>query len=60
VKTNLQTMSDTIEKVKCLIIESCLAHEEQNQVKASYNRSSKMKYFEEKKKLMQWWANWLN
>jgi integrase len=41
------------------IIESCLAHEEQNQVKASYNRSSKMKYFEEKKYLMQWWADWL-
>ena len=42
------------------IIESCLAHEEQNQVKASYNRSSKMKYFEEKKELMQWWADWLD
>lgn len=42
------------------IIESCLAHEERNQVKASYNRSSKMKYFEEKKELMQWWADWLN
>ncbi len=42
------------------IIESCLAHEEQNQVKASYNRSSKMKYFEEKKELIQWWAEWIN
>ncbi|MGJ0333176.1 tyrosine-type recombinase/integrase [Aliarcobacter cryaerophilus] len=42
------------------IIESCLAHEEQNQVKASYNRSSKMKYFDEKKELMQWWADWLD
>ncbi len=42
------------------IIESCLAHEEHNQVKASYNRSSKMKYFEEKKELMQWWADWLD
>ncbi|WP_066159718.1 tyrosine-type recombinase/integrase [Aliarcobacter skirrowii] len=41
------------------IIESCLAHEEQNQVKASYNRSSKMKYFDDKQELMQWWANWL-
>ncbi len=41
------------------IIESCLAHEEQNQVKASYNRSSKMKYFEEKKELMQWWADYI-
>ncbi len=42
------------------IIESCLAHEERNQVKASYNRSSKMKYFEEKKELMQWYADWLD
>ena len=42
------------------IIESCLAHEEHNQVKASYNRSSKMKYFEEKKELIQWWAEWIN
>lgn len=42
------------------IIESCLAHAETNRVKAAYNRESKMKYFEEKKELMQWWANWLN
>lgn len=42
------------------VIESCLAHEERNQVKASYNRTSKMKYYEEKKELMQWWANWLD
>jgi hypothetical protein len=44
------------------IIESCLclAHEERNQVKASYNRSSKMKYFEEKKELMQWLDNYLD
>ena len=42
------------------VIESCLAHVERNQVKASYNRSSKMKYFEEKKELMQWWADWLD
>lgn len=32
------------------IIESCLAHEESNQVKAAYNRASKMKYLEEKKR----------
>ena len=41
------------------IIESCLAHKEKNRVKASYNRESKYKYFEEKKELMQWWADWL-
>lgn len=42
------------------IIESCLAHAETNKVKAAYNRESKMKYFEEKKELMQWWADWLS
>lgn len=42
------------------IIESCLAHVELNSVKAAYNRESKFKYFEEKKQLMQWWANWID
>ena len=42
------------------IIESCLAHKEKNRVKAAYNRESKYKYFEEKKDLMQWWADWLD
>ena len=42
------------------IIEACLAHKEKNRVKAAYNRESKYKYFEEKKELMQWWANWLS
>ena len=41
------------------IIEVCLAHAEQNKVKAAYNRTNKMKYFEEKKALVQWWADWL-
>ena len=42
------------------IIESCLAHAEPNRVKAAYNRASKYKYIEEKRKLMQWWADWLD
>lgn len=42
------------------IIESCLAHAETNKIKAAYNRESKMKYYDEKKELMQWWANWLD
>jgi integrase len=42
------------------IIESCLAHSEPNRVKAAYNRESKYKYIEEKRKLMQWWADWLD
>lgn len=42
------------------IIESCLAHKERNRVKAAYNRETKYKYFDEKKELMQWWADWLD
>lgn len=42
------------------IIEACLAHKERNRVKASYNRESKFKYFEEKRELIQWYANWLD
>ena len=41
-------------------IESCLAHAEQNTVKKAYNRDSKFKYLDEKKKLMQWWADYLD
>ena len=41
------------------IIEACLAHKERNRVKASYNRESKFKYFEEKRELIQWYADWL-
>lgn len=41
------------------IIEACLAHKEKNRVKAAYNRVSKYKYFNEKKELIQWYANWL-
>lgn len=39
------------------IIEACLAHVETNKVKAAYNRESKMKYFDDKKELVQWYAN---
>ena len=42
------------------IIEACLAHKEKNRVKASYNRESKFKYFEEKKELVQWYADRLD
>lgn len=42
------------------IIESCLAHKEKNKVKAAYNRESKYKYFDEKRELIQWYANWLD
>lgn len=42
------------------IIEACLAHKEKNKIKAAYNRESKFKYFEEKKELLQWWADWLD
>jgi len=42
------------------IIESCLAHAERNTVKSAYNRESTSKYFQEKKELVQWYADWLD
>ena len=47
-------------KINSDVIESCLAHSKQNSVKAAYNRQSKFKYLDEKRILMQWWANWLD
>ena len=41
------------------VIEACLAHAEKNKVRAAYDRTDVMKYFEEKKRLVEWWANWL-
>lgn len=42
------------------IIESCLAHIESNKVKSAYSRDSKMRYIDEKRKLISWWEEWLN
>ncbi|MCD6259244.1 MAG: integrase arm-type DNA-binding domain-containing protein [Helicobacteraceae bacterium] len=42
------------------VIELCLAHAEQNQVKAAYNRENKMKHFDERKDLIKWYADWLD
>lgn len=42
------------------IIEACLAHTERNLVKKAYNRESKYKYIDEKRELIQWWADWLD
>lgn len=42
------------------IIEACLSHKEQNKIKAAYNREEKFKYIDEKKELVQWYANWLD
>ena len=39
------------------VIEACLAHGEQNTVRAAYNRAE---YKEERRKLMQGWADYLD
>jgi integrase len=39
------------------VIEKALAHEERNKVRAAYNRSE---YIEQRRELMQWWADLLN
>jgi len=38
------------------VIEKALAHEERNRVRAAYHRSE---YIEQRKELMQWWADLL-
>ena len=42
------------------IIEACLSHQDKNKVRRAYNRVSKMKYFEEKKQLIEWYSTWLD
>lgn len=49
-----------IHKMHSDVIESCLAHSESNKIKAAYNRACKMKYYEEKKILMQWYGDFLD
>lgn len=39
------------------VIEKALAHEERNRVRAAYHRSE---YIEQRRELMQWWANYLD
>lgn len=39
------------------VIEKALAHEERNQTRAAYHRSE---YLEQRRELMQWWANYLD
>ncbi len=39
-----------------LLIEACLSHADQNEVRASYNRSD---YLEQRKEIMCWWSNYI-
>ena len=39
------------------VIEKALAHEERNRVRAAYHRSE---YLEQRRELMQWWADYLD
>jgi integrase len=40
-----------------LVIEACLAHKDSNQIRAVYNKAE---YIAERRKLMQWWADYLD
>lgn len=42
------------------IIEACLSHAEIRQVKKAYDRGYLEKYINEKRSLIQWYANWLD
>ena len=39
-----------------LLIEACLSHADQNEVRASYNRSD---YLEQRKEIMGWWSEFI-
>ncbi|HIF9501479.1 TPA: hypothetical protein ACX6SY_001526 [Photobacterium damselae] len=39
-----------------LLIEACLSHADQNEVRVSYNRSD---YLEQRKKIMSWWSAYI-
>ncbi|MDG3085495.1 tyrosine-type recombinase/integrase [Vibrio hannami] len=40
-----------------LHIEACLSHSDQNETRASYNRSD---FFEQRKQIMQWWSTYID
>lgn len=42
------------------IIEACLAHSDSNKVRSAYNRDNKMKYINQKRELIQWYADFLD
>lgn len=42
------------------IIEACLAHSESNKVKAAYNRTNRMKYYDDRRKLMEWFNDFID
>ncbi|CEO42046.1 hypothetical protein PPBDW_II1377 [Photobacterium kishitanii] len=39
-----------------MLIEACLSHADQNEVRASYNRSD---YLEQRKEIMCWWSTYI-
>lgn len=41
------------------IIESCLAHQDTNKIRAAYNRTEVYKYLDEKRALMDFYFNWI-
>ncbi|MFY4767443.1 tyrosine-type recombinase/integrase [Aliarcobacter butzleri] len=41
------------------IIESCLAHQDTNKIRAAYNRTEVYKYLDEKRKLMDFYFTWI-
>jgi integrase len=40
-----------------LLIEACLSHSDQNETRASYNRSD---FFEQRKEIMRWWSGFVS
>jgi len=42
-----------------MIIESCLAHKDSNIVRATYNRRDNQKFIDRRRRLMDWWGNYV-
>jgi len=56
-RATFSTIANESLNFKREVIERALSHQESNKVVSAYNRTD---YFEERKKLMQWWANYLD
>lgn len=56
-RSSFSTLSMESELWDAELIEMCLAHVQQNKVRAAYNRSRRL---EERSKLMQWWPDSLD
>lgn len=51
-----QNFTNTLYGFDSLLIEAYLSHTDQNEIRASYNRSD---YLEQRKEIMYWWSDFI-